>query len=63
VPIFYDVDPSDVRHQKGAFGRALKELAQNKYSRDHAAEVLLRWSHTLSKTTDFWGWDAREQGC
>ncbi|AES87072.2 putative TIR domain, winged helix-turn-helix DNA-binding domain-containing protein [Medicago truncatula] len=26
VPVFYDVDPSEVRHQKGRFGKAFEEL-------------------------------------
>ncbi|MCH98178.1 resistance protein, partial [Trifolium medium] len=31
VPIFYDVDPSVVRHQKGAFGKALQSTAKERY--------------------------------
>jgi hypothetical protein len=26
VPVFYEVDPSEVRHQKGRFGKAFEDL-------------------------------------
>ena len=29
VPIFYNVDPSDVRKQRGNFGKALTEHEEN----------------------------------
>lgn len=29
VPIFYNVDPSDVRKQRGNFGKALTEYEEN----------------------------------
>ncbi|KEH25076.1 disease resistance protein (TIR-NBS-LRR class) [Medicago truncatula] len=33
VPVFYDVDPSEVRHQKGEFGKAFQNLL-NRISKD-----------------------------
>ena len=56
LPVFYDVDPSDVRHQKGAFEEALK-----KHSRTYSGInfVLSNWKKALAEAADFVGWDVR----
>ena len=47
LTIFYDVDPSDVRNQKGGFVEA---LMQNK------SEVVELWSEALFKASSLAGW-------
>ncbi|KAL2318268.1 hypothetical protein Fmac_032144 [Flemingia macrophylla] len=59
LPVFYDIDPSDVLRQKGDFGKALKAAAQKKFSGGHLKSLLYRWSCTLTKVANFAGWDAR----
>ncbi|TKY68699.1 TMV resistance protein N [Spatholobus suberectus] len=56
VPIFYDVDPSHVRHQTGDFGKALKAFAEKRFSGE---SVLSRWSSALTEAANFSGWDVR----
>ncbi|KAK7412841.1 hypothetical protein VNO78_04510 [Psophocarpus tetragonolobus] len=51
VPVFYDVDPSDVRHQKGRFGEHLDAL-------DATPDMLSKWKTVLTKAANISGWDA-----
>jgi hypothetical protein len=44
LPVFYDIDPSVVRHQKGEFGKALEVSAKRRYIKK---EVLDRWKQVL----------------
>ncbi|PNX63455.1 disease resistance protein (TIR-NBS-LRR class) [Trifolium pratense] len=58
LPIFYDVDPSVVRHQKGAYGNALRSTAEKRYSEGEAVEyVLSRWKIALTQASNLSGWD------
>ncbi|TKY68721.1 TMV resistance protein N [Spatholobus suberectus] len=57
VPVFYYIDPSDVRHQNGDFGRALRAAAEKRYSGEHLEDALSRWRRALTKAADFSGWD------
>ncbi|KAG6620942.1 hypothetical protein I3842_Q050200 [Carya illinoinensis] len=45
LPIFYDVDPSNVRHQKGSFGEAFAKLKD----RFKGNEEVLKWEAALEK--------------
>ncbi|KAG4940748.1 hypothetical protein JHK82_044423 [Glycine max] len=56
VPVFYDVDPSDVRHQTGAFGQRLKALMQKSKPIDF---MFTSWKSALKEASDLVGWDAR----
>jgi hypothetical protein len=59
LPVFYDVDPSVVRKQKGDFGEALKVTATKKYSNNRQKEVIMsEWRNALSAATNLSGWDA-----
>ncbi|KAL6182560.1 hypothetical protein ACLB2K_043979 [Fragaria x ananassa] len=52
-PIFYKVDPSDVRHQRGKFGEALVRYEHRfKYNMDK----VLRWRSALSEAANLSGW-------
>ncbi|XP_019155381.1 PREDICTED: uncharacterized protein LOC109152249 [Ipomoea nil] len=47
VPIFYDVEPSDVRKQKGSFGDSFKELVE--FVKDEEEKKVRRWKEVLKK--------------
>jgi hypothetical protein len=49
MPVFYKVDPGDVRHQKGKFGKPLNELQHNK-------EKEPRWRAALTEASKLSGW-------
>ncbi|PNX85428.1 putative disease resistance protein (TIR-NBS-LRR class), partial [Trifolium pratense] len=53
IPVFYDVDPSDVRRQQGAFGETLQQTAK---SRKLGENVLSRWRTALIEATSLSGW-------
>ncbi|XP_061350461.1 disease resistance protein RUN1-like [Gastrolobium bilobum] len=55
LPIFYGVDPSDVRKQTGAFGKAFEKFSDRYYSQ----EVLSSWKSALTQAANVSGWDMR----
>ncbi|KAL4626531.1 hypothetical protein ACB092_05G103400 [Castanea dentata] len=57
LPVFYDVDPSDVRKQTGSFAEAFakhEDLINNE-------EKLRSWRAALSQVANLSGWDARNK--
>ncbi|KAL4338418.1 hypothetical protein AHAS_Ahas12G0208200 [Arachis hypogaea] len=52
LPVFYDVDPSDVRHQNGSYGVALA-----KHEKRHNVE---EWRKALSKAANLSGWHFKQ---
>jgi hypothetical protein len=56
LPIFYDVDPSDVRHQTGSFAQAFVEH-EERYLMD--IDKVLRWRRALIEAANLSGWDLR----
>ncbi|PNY14743.1 disease resistance protein (TIR-NBS-LRR class) [Trifolium pratense] len=52
VPVFYHVDPSEVRHQKGEFGLAFQRLL-NKISNE--VELVRSWRKTLCQAANIAG--------
>lgn len=59
VPIFFDIDPSVVRHQQGDFGDSLRATAKKIYF-DFAEErmeyVLASWRNVLTQAANLSGW-------
>ncbi|XP_070019039.1 disease resistance protein RUN1-like [Nicotiana sylvestris] len=53
LPIFYDVDPSEVRNQTGLFGEA---LAKHK-ERSIGAQTVEKWRAALTEAANLSGWD------
>ncbi|KAG6675510.1 hypothetical protein I3842_15G106600 [Carya illinoinensis] len=51
LPVFYDVDPSNVRHQKGSFGEAFAKLKD----RFEGNEEVLKWEAALEKLANLSG--------
>lgn len=51
LPIFYDVDPSDVRKQRNSFADAFA-----KHERDQSPEKVQKWKEALSQAAGLSGW-------
>ncbi|KAL2343158.1 hypothetical protein Fmac_004443 [Flemingia macrophylla] len=54
LPIFYDVDPSHVRHQTGTYGEALA-MHQERFARHNHAERLHKWKMALNRAANVSG--------
>nr|XP_011465336.1 PREDICTED: TMV resistance protein N-like isoform X2 [Fragaria vesca subsp. vesca] len=52
-PVFYKVDPSDVRYQKGKYGEA---LAKHECRFKENMDKVQRWRTALREAADFSGW-------
>ncbi|KAK3417752.1 hypothetical protein EUGRSUZ_H03699 [Eucalyptus grandis] len=64
MPIFYDVAPSEVRHQTGGYGKAFLSHEQKKR---YDEETMRQWKAALSAVGAIHGWDLhnmpnREEG-
>ncbi|XP_030925078.1 TMV resistance protein N-like [Quercus lobata] len=57
-PIFYHVDPSDVRKQKGTFAEAFDKY---KESWKDSIEKVETWKSTLTEVANLSGWDLRDR--
>ena len=57
LPIFYNVDPSDVREQKGSFGQALAKHEQELKE----PEKVQIWREALTEAASLSGWDSRNR--
>lgn len=53
LPVFYDVDPSDVRHQSGSYKEA---LAKHEERFQNDKEKVLKWRIALSQAADLSGY-------
>ncbi|WJX82949.1 hypothetical protein P8452_65650 [Trifolium repens] len=58
LPVFYGMDPSDVRHQRGCFEEAFKKH-QAKFG-EHSDRVE-RWRDALTQVASYSGWDSKGQ--
>ena len=54
LPIFYDVDPSDVRKQTGSFAEAFARHAERFVAEIEKLEI---WKAALTEVADISGWD------
>ncbi|XP_054819931.1 TMV resistance protein N-like [Prosopis cineraria] len=57
-PIFYGIDPSDIRHRKGMFGKAFKEL-QEKFIQD--TMKVQEWKDALEEIVNLSGWHSKNR--
>ncbi|XP_045788672.1 disease resistance protein RUN1-like isoform X3 [Trifolium pratense] len=58
LPVFYDVDPSDVRHQKGSYA---EDLAKHEERFQHDSDLVQRWREALTQVANYSGWDMRHK--
>ncbi|KAM5563077.1 hypothetical protein ABKV19_017991 [Rosa sericea] len=58
LPIFYDVDPSDVRKQTGSFKRAFANH-EERFKDDK--EKVQRWRSALTEVASFSGWNSSKE--
>ncbi|XP_062024435.1 TMV resistance protein N-like [Rosa rugosa] len=58
LPIFYEVDPSDVRHQRGSFAEAFAEH-EDKLSGEDLKKVQ-EWGDALTTVANLSGWDSKD---
>jgi hypothetical protein len=54
MPIFYDVEPKDVRNQRGSFAQAFF-----KHEERYLLDKVSRWRKALSEAGNLSGWDLR----
>lgn len=57
VPIFYQVDPADVRYVRGSFSKAFEELEHKSRG---TVEERKRWKSALTRAGYINGWDSRK---
>ncbi|XP_028765379.1 TMV resistance protein N-like [Neltuma alba] len=55
IPIFYDVDPSEVRHQRGTYGEAMKRHEQTLGSEN---DGVMRWREALKAAANISGFSS-----
>ncbi|XP_043687770.1 disease resistance protein RUN1-like [Telopea speciosissima] len=53
IPVFYKVDPSDVRHQRNTYEKAFKE------QEEHLKDKMDMWRAALTEAANMAGWDQR----
>ncbi|CAK8576912.1 unnamed protein product [Lathyrus sativus] len=58
LPVFYDVDPSEVRHQKGSYGEA---FSKHEHRLQHDSQMVSRWREALTQVANLSGWDLRHK--
>ena len=56
VPVFYGVEPSDVRHQKGSFKEAFR-----KHQERYGQEKVRGWREALKQVASYSGWDSKNE--
>ncbi|KAL6127473.1 hypothetical protein ACLB2K_070838 [Fragaria x ananassa] len=56
LPIFYEVEPSDVRHQRGSFAEAFEEHEEKFGEGNKEVEG---WRDALTKVANFAGWSSK----
>ncbi|XP_019072108.2 disease resistance protein RPV1 [Vitis vinifera] len=58
LPIFYNVDPSDVKKQRGKFGAALAEHEKNLTENMERVQI---WKDALTQVANLSGWESRNK--
>ncbi|CAI8597769.1 unnamed protein product [Vicia faba] len=59
IPVFYDIEPSDVRNQTGSYQQAFE-----KHERDlrHNKDKLQKWKDALTEAANLSGWNSQDYG-
>ncbi|CAJ1978733.1 unnamed protein product [Sphenostylis stenocarpa] len=61
LPIFYDVDPSDVRKQSGCYEKVFAEHEERFRESKEKMEEVQRWREALTHVANLSGWDIRNK--
>ena len=56
LPIFYDVEPYDVRHQTGSYEKAFRQ-----HENDFDQEIVQGWKKAMRVVGEMKGWDLEEE--
>ncbi|KAK4259252.1 hypothetical protein QN277_005600 [Acacia crassicarpa] len=56
IPVFYHVDPSNIRKQTGSFGDGFAKL---KFRFKHSQSRVEKWQNALIQSTKLSGWDSK----
>ncbi|XP_016647214.1 PREDICTED: TMV resistance protein N-like [Prunus mume] len=59
IPLFYNVDPSDVRKQTGSFAQAFEKHEAGICEGKHEKEKVQRWRNALTQAVDLCGEDLK----
>ena len=59
-PVFYGVDPSDVRHQRASFKKAL-DKHEKRFQQGKDNNKVQEWREALSQVSKLSGWDTRSR--
>ncbi|XP_061368690.1 disease resistance protein RPV1-like [Gastrolobium bilobum] len=59
LPIFYDVDPSEVRKQSGGYEKAFADHEERFKEDSEMMEEVKRWRSALKEIANLSGWDVR----
>ncbi|XP_010263198.1 PREDICTED: TMV resistance protein N-like isoform X2 [Nelumbo nucifera] len=59
LPVFYDVDPSDVRKQSGSFAEAFARHGEECFKAEEMMKVVQGWRIALTEAANLSGWDLR----
>ncbi|XP_019053234.1 PREDICTED: TMV resistance protein N-like isoform X2 [Nelumbo nucifera] len=59
MPVFYDIDPSDVRKQTGSFAEAFASHEKRFEFNTEMMEKVKRWRSALTEAANLSGWDLR----
>jgi len=57
IPVFYEVDPSDVRNQTGNYEQA---FAKHEQDSKHNKEELQKWKNALTEAANLAGWHSSQ---
>jgi len=57
LPIFYDVNPDDVKHETGFYSNALK-----KHEKKFSCNQIRQWKEALTKVSKIKGWGMKDKG-
>lgn len=55
IPVFYDVQPSDVRYQKGSFGEAFSLHEDFEFKSKELMNKMEKWKTALKEVADLGG--------
>lgn len=56
MPVFYNVDPSDIRKQSGSYGEAFIKHKKRFMKEQHKVQ---RWQDALTQAANLSGWDSK----